>query len=163
MRSIAAEAGVDPSLVIHYFGSKDGLFGAVMAWPVNLDEIAEQVVAPGLDGVGERLVRYLLAQWDDPSKRHPLTVIMRNAVSHDEAARLLTEFVRRELVGRIVPLMEEATAELRGSLVASTLVGLAMTRYVVRLEPLASAPADVVVAAMAPVIERLLTGDLAEG
>jgi len=87
---------------------------------------------------------------------------MRNAMGRDEAARLLTEFVRRELVGRIVPLMGEATAELRGSLVASTLVGLAMTRYVVRLEPLASAPDDVVVAAMAPVIERLLTGDLAE-
>jgi AcrR family transcriptional regulator len=163
VRSIAAEAGVDPSLVIHYFGSKDGLLGAVMAWPVNLDEIEEQVVAPGLEGIGERLVRFLLAQWEDPSKRHPLTVIMRNAMGHDEAARLLTEFVRRELVGRIVPLMGEATAELRGSLVASTLVGLAMTRYVVRLEPLASAPADVVVAAMAPVIERLLTGDLAEG
>lgn len=154
---------VDPSLVIHYFGSKDGLLGAVMAWPVDLDEIEEQVLAPGLDGVGERLVRFLLAQWDDPSKRHPLTVIMRNAMGHDEAARLLTEFVRRELVGRIVPLMGEATAELRGSFIASTLVGLAMTRYVVRLEPLASAPADVVVAAMAPVIERLLTCDLAEG
>ena len=82
IRSIAAEAGVDPSLVIHYFGSKDSLLGAVMAWPIDLDEIAEQVVAPGPEGVGERLVRFFLAQWDDPSKRHPLTVIVRNAVSH---------------------------------------------------------------------------------
>jgi AcrR family transcriptional regulator len=163
VRSIAAEAGVDPSLVIHYFGSKDRLLGAVMAWPIDLDEIAEQVVAPGPDGVGERLVRFFLAQWDDPSKRHPLTVIVRNAVSHEEAARLLGEFVRRELVGQIVPLVGEATAELRGSLVASALVGVAMTRYVVGLEPLASAPADVVVAAMAPTIQRFLTGDLTPG
>jgi hypothetical protein len=59
--------------------------------------------------------------------------------------------------------MGEATAELRGSLVASALVGVAMTRYVVRLEPLASAPADVVVAAMAPTIQRFLAGDLTPG
>ena len=161
VRSIAAEAGVDPSLVIHYFHSKDGLLGAVMAWPVDLDEIAEQVIAPGIDGVGERLVRFFLAQWDDPAKRHPLTIIVRNAMSHDDAARLLTEFVRRELAGRIVPLVGQETAELRGSLVASVLVGLAMTRYVVRLEPLAAAPADVVVATMAPTIQRLLAGDFA--
>jgi AcrR family transcriptional regulator len=163
VRSIAAEAGVDAARVIHYFGSKNRLLGAVMAWPIDLDEIAEQVVAPGLDGFGERLVRFFLAQWDDPSKRHPLTVIVRNAVSHEDAARLLGEFVRRELVGQIVPLMGEATAELRGSLVASALVGVAMTRYVVRLEPLASAPADVVVAAMAPTIQRFLAGDLTPG
>ena len=163
IRRVAAEAGVDPALVIHYFGSKDGLLGAVMAWPVDLDEIAERVVAPGLDGFGERLVRFFLVQWDDPAKRHPLTVIVRNAMSHEEAARLLAEFVRRELVGRLVPLMDAQTAELRGSLVCSALVGLAMTRYVVRLEPLSSAPADVVVAAMAPTIQRFLTGDLAPG
>jgi AcrR family transcriptional regulator len=161
IRSVAAEAGVDPALVIHYFHSKDGLLGTVMAWPVDLDEIATQVVAPGLDGFGERLVRFFLAQWDDPSKRHPLTVIVRNAMSHEEAARLLADFVRRELVGRLVALMDTPTAELRGSLVCSTLVGLAMTRYVVRLEPLASASSDVVVAAIAPTIQRFLTGELA--
>ena len=163
IRSVAEEAGVDPALVIHYFHSKDGLLVAGMAWPIDLDEISEHVVAPGLDGFGERLARFFLAQWDDPSKRHPLTVIVRNAVSHETAARLLTDFVRRELVGRLVTLMDEPTAELRGSLVASTLVGLAMTRYVVRLEPLASAPSEVVVAAMAPTIQRFLTGDLTPG
>jgi len=163
IRAVAAEAGVDPALVLHYFGSKDGLFSAAVEWPVELTEITRRVLAPGLDGLGERLVRFFLEQWEEERTRHPLTVLVRSAVGHEGAARLLAEFVRYELVGRLAAVSGEPAAELRGGLVASSMIGLALARYVVRLEPLASAPRETVVTAVAPTVQRYLTGDIGTG
>jgi AcrR family transcriptional regulator len=160
IRTIAADAGVDPALVMYYFRSKDGLFAAAVGWPVDLAEIAGAVLAPGVEGLGERLVRLLLRQWETENDRQSLRLIVRNATSHGPAARLLTEFVQTELVGRLVTLVDDPSAELRGTLVCGALVGLAMARYVIAVEPLASAPAETVVAAVGPTIQRYLVGSI---
>lgn len=159
IRAIAAGAGVDPSLVLHYFGSKNQLFREVVQWPVDTDKAMEEVVGPGVDGLGERLVRFFLAEWED-GDRHEITALIRSATDHEPAARLLAAFIARNIIGRIAGLIDDPSAELRAALICSTIVGLAIGRYVVPLEPLASAPTDAVVAGVGPTIQRYLNGDL---
>ena len=90
IRAVAADAGVDPSLVHHYFGSKDDLFMAALALPIDPRELLATVVAAGPDGAGERLVRTLLSAWDDPQVQPALLAVARSVIG-DDGARLVTE------------------------------------------------------------------------
>lgn len=165
IRKVAGEAGVDPALVHHYFGTKDALFLATLDVPVDPEELIPQIVAGGRDEVGERLVRTFLSVWDSP--RGVATVaVLRSAVAHAWIARLLQEFLFSRIIARVFSELgvERAELEARGSLVASQMLGLALTRHVLRFEPIASASPEWVVAALAPTIQRYVTGDLpAEG
>ncbi len=152
---------MDPALVLHYFGSKDRLFAAAVEWPIDLDEVASGVLAPGPDGLGERLVRLLVERWEDERTREPLAAVIRSAVGQGESAQMTREFMRREVLARLAGFLPGPTAELRVSLVAGTLAGLAITRYIMRVEPIASLPADDVVRAVGPTVQRYLTGDIA--
>jgi AcrR family transcriptional regulator len=156
IRAIAAEAGVDPALVLHYFGSKEGLFRAAVDFPVDPAEFIPRLLAPGLDGLGERLVRFFLETWDSPAGR-PLLALIRSVVGSEDAAALLREFVSREVLGRIARALQVDQPELRASLAASTLIGMAMLRYVIKLEPLSSARSDVVAGWLGPAVQRYLT------
>jgi AcrR family transcriptional regulator len=160
IRAVASAADVDPALVVHFFGSKDGLFRAAADWPIDLDEMERRVLGGPLEGIGERLIRFALEEWRDDRLRDRLTLLIRAAASHDEAGAILREFVRRELMGRLALVMPRHEAEYRGTLVMTEIVGLALTRYIVRVEPLASAPDEDVVAAIAPVIQHYLTDPL---
>jgi hypothetical protein len=100
--------------------------------------------------------------WEDESTRHPLTVILRNAVEREDAARLLSRFVERELLGRLPAQTRESKATIWGSLAYSALVGMVVARYVIGVEPLASAPVDMVVQTMGPAIQRYLVGEIAQ-
>lgn len=160
LRSIAGAAGVDPALVHHYFGSKHGLFVAAMQFPVDPGAVLPALLAPGVDGLGERLVRFFLSLWDGAGDRSPFLALIRGAVSHEESAALLREFVTREVLGRVAAAVDQPEPELRATLVGSQMVGLAMARYVIRIEPLASADAETVVAAVAPTVQRYLAGPL---
>ena len=143
VRGIARSADVDPALVHHYFGSKDRLFAAALELPVDPGQVVPQLVSAGLDGLGERLVRTFLGVWDASPGQGPMLALLRSAVSDPTAARSLRDFITRVV---LEPLARAAggddTAALRASLAASQLLGLAVARYVVGLEPLASAPAD---------------------
>ncbi len=158
VRGIAGAAGVDPALVHHFFGTKQALFVAAMEFPVDVGAILPALLAPGVDGLGERLVRLLLSVWE--SERSPFIALIRGAVSHEESAALLREFISRELLGRVAAAAEADRPELRATLIGSQLIGLAMARYIIRIEPLASADAATVVAAVAPTVQRYLTGPL---
>ncbi len=138
IRGIAAQAKVDPALVLHYFESKDGMFRAAVQFPVDPKEFIPKLLAPGLDGLGERLVKFFIETWDSPTGS-PLLGLIRSVVANEEAAAILREFVTREVLARIAKALELDHPELRAGLVASQLVGLAMLRYVVKVEPLASA------------------------
>src|SRR3954452_17573913 len=92
IRAIAATAGVDPALVHHYFGGKDQLFLAAIEAPIDPAKAIQEVVAGGLDGIGERLVRMFLTVWDSPAGT-PAAALIRSAVSHDWSARMLREFI----------------------------------------------------------------------
>lgn len=158
IRGIARAAGVDPALVHHFFGTKAELFTSAMSVPVNPEQLLPAVLAPGTDGLGERLVRFFLTM--TTAADSPFAGIVRSAMTHDPSARMLREFVTREILGRLVLAIDADEPELRASLVASQLVGLGMARVIVGIEPLASASDEVVVSAVAPTIQRYLTGPL---
>ncbi|MGI5215151.1 TetR family transcriptional regulator [Plantactinospora sp. CA-290183] len=161
IRAIATSAGVDPALVHHYFGTKDQLFRATIDIPFDPQEVLPQILAGDIDGVGERLVRTFLRIWDSPAGTAGVAV-MRSAVNNEWGARLLREFLVTQVLRRAVTALglDPAEAQLRASLVASQMAGMVMVRYIIRIEPLASAPPDVVVAAVGPTVQRYLTGDL---
>ena len=161
IRAIAADAGVDPALVHHYFGTKDQLFLAVMNSPIDPRELLPRVFAGDRDRLGERLARTFLGVWDSPAGAAGVAML-RSGMTNDWTARILREFLVTQILRRVLTHLglDPAEAPLRTSLVATQLAGLAMIRYVLKLEPLASAPPDTVVAAVAPTIQRYLTGDL---
>ncbi|HYO37937.1 MAG TPA: TetR family transcriptional regulator [Geodermatophilus sp.] len=162
IRSIAAAAGVDPALVHHYFGTKDGLFLAAVQAPADPDEFLPEVLAAPPDQLGAAVVRMVLRVWDGPGRPAALALV-RSAVTHEWSARLIREFVLSRIIRRVVGSLDvpREEREARGALVASQIAGLVVTRYVLRLEPLASAPAEEVVAAVAPTVQRYLTGEVA--
>jgi AcrR family transcriptional regulator len=161
VRAIAAGAGVDAALVHHYFGTKDQLFVAAVGLPADPQAILSAAAAHGPDRVGEGLVRAFFRFWEPPDGAR-LVGLLRSAVAHDWMARLLREFmvenVLRHVAERVAP--PGSDPAWRADLVASQMVGLAMARYVLRAEPLASASPDDVVAAVGPVVQHYLTGDL---
>lgn len=159
IRGVAGEAGVDPALVHHYFGSKEDLFLAALEIPVDPRSLIPQVFVPGLDGVGERLLRMFLGVWDEPENNESLRAFVRTAFVVDQTAELLRNGIARIVLRAVIPqLAPVGDAELRATLVASQLAGLIMARYVLRIEPLASLPAESLVAWMAPNIQRYVNG-----
>ncbi|MBJ7601244.1 TetR family transcriptional regulator [Candidatus Nephthysia bennettiae] len=156
IRGIAGEAGVDPALVLHYFGSKEGVFLAAVEFPIDPAVMIPPLLAPGLDGLGTRLAGFFLETWDSPLGS-PLLGLIRSVVGSERAAEVLRDFVSREVLGRLAEALELDQPQLRASLAASQLVGLAMLRYVVKLEPLASARPEEVAAWLGPSIQRYLT------
>ena len=161
IRTIATGAGVDPALVHHYFGTKDKLFLAAMNAPFDPGEMVAKAAAGDRAELGERLVRAFLAMWDGPAGA-PAVAMMRSAVANEWTARLFRQFVLSQVLRRIRAAVEldPAEADLRITFVASQMAGLAMARYVIKVEPLASAPAESVVAAVGPSVQRYLTGEL---
>jgi AcrR family transcriptional regulator len=162
IRSIAAAAEVDPALVHHYFGTKDALFLEAVQAPADPDEFLPEVLAAPPDERGTAVVRMVLRVWDGPG-RPAVLALVRSAVNHEWSATLLREFVLTKIIRRVVGSLEmpQGEREARGALVASQVAGLVLTRYVLRLEPLASAPPEEVVAAVAPTVQRYLTGEVA--
>jgi AcrR family transcriptional regulator len=161
IREVAGIAGVDPALVHHYFGTKQDLFVAAVEIPVNpFEAFVELVSEDGLDTLGERLLGLFLSVWDQSDQHSPLLALIRSAVSEERAAAMLREFITEEILGRIARELGTPDARLRTNLVASQLVGLIMARYVIRIEPLASTPAAVLVAAIGPTLQRYITGDI---
>ncbi|HYA51814.1 MAG TPA: TetR family transcriptional regulator [Streptosporangiaceae bacterium] len=158
LRGVARAAGVDARLVHHYFDGKEDLFVAAMDLPVRPQEVLPLILGPGPEGVGERVVRFFFAVWDPPAGRERILAIIGAALNSPEAARMMREFLARELFGRIAHSLGGEQADLRAGLVAAQMVGLAMARYVVRIEPLASAPVDDLMPWLAPTIQRYLVG-----
>ncbi|MEU1020191.1 TetR family transcriptional regulator [Streptomyces sp. NPDC005898] len=159
VRGIAKAAGVDPALVHHYFGTKEQVFEAAVAVAFAPALEAPAAVEEGpLDGVGERLTRFLLGVWENPATRTPLLAVVRSALNNETAAAVFRRLVAAQLLGRIARRLELPDAELRAELAAAQLVGVAMLRYVIKVEPLASADMEQIVARVAPVVQGHLTG-----
>jgi len=169
IRRIAADAGVDPALVHHFFGTKERLFAAAMRLPVVPGELIAATLAAGPgpgESLGELMVRTVLRVWDVHEIRDILLGVLRSAATSPQAMTMLREFVTEAIVDRLSAAArpgdpeEPAGARYRASLVASQILGLLMTRYVLGLEPLAAADLDTLVAAIGPTVDRYLTGDL---
>ncbi|WNI24139.1 TetR family transcriptional regulator [Streptomyces sp. ITFR-16] len=157
VRGIARAAGVDAALVHHYFGTKDEVFAAAVEVSFEPALVVPAVLDGGTDGVGERLARYFIAVWENPATRAPLLAVLRSAVTHEAAAKVLRGFVLRRLLERIADQLDVPDATFRAELAASHLVGIAMLRYVLRAEPLASADPEKIIEMVAPTLQRYLT------
>jgi len=162
VRGIAQRAGMDPAMVNHWFGGKDGLFVAALQLPVDPEDIIRRVLDGEPSQIAERVLRTFLSVWDT-NGGGAFTALVRSVASHEGAARMMREFVSRMIFGRIVSVVAPDRPELRTALCGTQIAGLAMVRYVIRLEPLASADHDTVVAAIAPNLQRYLTGELTTG
>ncbi|WP_306360004.1 TetR/AcrR family transcriptional regulator [Nocardia sp. CC227C] len=152
VREIAAEAGVDPGLIRHYFGSKAELFRAAMGWPFEPAEIAARITDGPPELLGERLTRAFFEIWDHPDTRAPLLAILRGAATHDESAALVRQFIQGRVYSEIASALPVSDAELRIDLAMAHLVGVAYLRYVLRVEPVASEPRDSLVARIGPAV-----------
>jgi AcrR family transcriptional regulator len=159
VRVIAERAGVDPAMVNHWFGGKEALFTAALDVPVDPLTVVAEVVPGAPDQLGERMVARFLGVWDHTGGGRRLAALVRSVASHETAAAMIRQFVGL-FVGRIVASVAPDQVELRTALCASQIVGLGMVRYVLQLEPLASADHPTIVAAMAPTLQRYLTGSL---
>lgn len=170
IRAIAADAGVDPALVHHFFGTKERLFAAAMRLPVIPGELISAALAPEARdpgrSLGEHLLRTVLSAWAVDEVRETFLGLMRSAVTSEQAAAMLREFATDSILGRLAEAVGAADADgsaeanFRAALVASQVLGLALTRYVLGLEPLAAASQDDLAAAIGPTLERYLTGQI---
>jgi AcrR family transcriptional regulator len=160
VRSIAAKAGVDAAMVNHWFGSKENLFTkAVLQVPIDPTTLVERLLDGAPEGIGERIVRTFLTVWD-ATGGGPFAALIRSVTSHEEVAKVLREFFLNNVFRRLASELGADQVELRATLCASQVIGMGMVRYVVKFEPLASADHDTLAAAVAPNLQRYLSGDI---
>ena len=159
MRSVAIEAAVDQKLVAYFFGSKQALFVAATRLPFDAVAAMPSVLAGDPAGMGERLARLILGMLEDPVAGSRLIGLVRAAAAEPEAARMVRDLFTREIWTPASQNIPASEPELAVNLVATQVLGLVMARYVIRAEPLASLPAEAVVASLAPILQRLLTRD----
>ncbi|MEV4410629.1 TetR family transcriptional regulator [Catellatospora sp. NPDC049609] len=159
VRAIAARAEVDAALVHHFYRSKEGLFTAAVAGAAVPAGLADLVRAP-LDGVGERLVAVFLAHWEQAEVRPRLLAVLRSVPSSPAAAGLMRDCLDEHLTAAVAAAGADHPAE-RAALIGSHLIGLAIVRYVLRSEPLASLPVGRAAAAVGPVLGAYLVQPVA--
>jgi AcrR family transcriptional regulator len=159
LRSVAVAAGVDARLVLHYFGSKRQLFVQTVELPLDPELVLARL--SGADGheMGPRAAEVVLAVLDDPNARRALVALVRAAVSEPEAAEAIRDVLTERLLTPLARQVGGDQPELRASLMASQMVGLAMARHIVAIEPLAAATRDQLVRALGPAFTHYLVGD----
>jgi AcrR family transcriptional regulator len=160
LRAVARAADVDPALVYHYFGSKEGLLDAATNPPQKWQDSIAKVWTTPLDQLGTALITLLLASWADDEIGPTLRAILQTA-AHEPSTR---EKLRRVVEGSLMGVSELGSDErdrlTRSGLISSQMMGFALMRYVWKIEPLASMPDDEAIAAIAPNLQRYVDGDL---
>ncbi|MEU6351142.1 TetR family transcriptional regulator [Streptomyces sp. NPDC047072] len=151
IRAIAKDAGIDPSMVMRYYGNKEGLFAAAVAVDLRLPDLR------GLprDDVGRALVTHFLAMWE---RNEELTALLRVGVTNEAGAQRMQSIFREQLLPvarQVCPDPQQVPA--RAGLVATQVLGLALTRYILRFPPTVALTPEEVVAWLAPTIQRYLT------
>jgi AcrR family transcriptional regulator len=159
VRTIAERAGVDPAMVNHWFGGKEPLFVAALDLPADPGAIIGEALPGDPEHLAERIIGRVLRVWDETGAAQ-LATLLQSIASHEVAASLLREFIGRVLVGKVLSTVAPDRPELRASLAGSQMFGLAFVRYVLKVEPLASADHATIIAAVAPNLQRYLTGPL---
>jgi len=157
IRAVATAAAVDPALIHHYYGTKEDLFVAAMELPFDPRVLVPLIIGSGIDGLGERVVRTFLGVWDAPDGRERILGLIRSAVTVDSAAAMARNFLDHVLLGPVAEAIGGDDARLRVTLAGSQLLGLALARYVLELEPLPSATTQEIVERVGPTLQRYLT------
>jgi AcrR family transcriptional regulator len=161
LRAVAREADVDPALVYHYFGSKQGLLDAATTPPQKwLDNVAQTWTTP-VNELGSALLRLMLGSWADDDIGPVLRAVLQTAAHENSTSEKLRNIVERSLMGVSQLGASEADRLVRSGLISSQIMGLAMMRYIWRIEPLASMSDDEIVTAVAPNLQHYISGDIA--
>jgi AcrR family transcriptional regulator len=160
LRGIAADAGVDQKLIAYFFGSKQQLFVAAIGLPFNPAEVLPEILAGDPTMIGERIEALLVEVLSQPALHERLTGVIRAAASEPDVARMMREFLRKEVFIPVARVLGSDDATFRLNLVGTQIVGLMMARYVLEIEPLASLPPEQIAAAVAPTLQRYLVGPL---
>lgn len=158
MRAVARRAGVDAALVHHYFADKADLFAATVEVPLRPDLLVREILRGPRDAIGVTIIRTIVTQLDSRPTRDAMLGLLRTALGHEFAARMLRQFMVREVLGRVASELDAPDAELRASLAASQIIGLIVARYGIRLGALAEATPDEVVARVGPIVQWHLLG-----
>ena len=160
VRGIAKRAGVDPAMVNHWFGGKEGLFGeAVLQLPFNPKTIASELLSGGVEDIGQRIITRFLTVWDSAGGS-VFTALVRSVTAHEQAVHVLRDLFVRHIFGLLAEKAGADRVDFRATLCASQIIGLGMVRYVARFEPLASADISTIAAAIGPTVQRYLTGPI---
>jgi AcrR family transcriptional regulator len=160
LRAVAARAGVDPALVRRFFHSKEGLLEAALDVAMRPGDQLNEVVEGDITKLGEQMIGYMLSVWSKAPNRQVMVGMLSAACTNRRGAKLLRQFITNEVLRRLGSKLDPGEAQLRASLVGSQLLGLALYRYVVKIEPLASASEEELRTFFAPTLQRYLTGGL---
>jgi AcrR family transcriptional regulator len=156
VRAVATQAQIDPAMVVRYFTNKQTLFATAVDLDLHLPELRE--VEPGRRG--EVLVRHFLDLWEGDEKQTVLPILLRSAATHETAAARLREVYVRQLRAMVATVAPEAEAARRAGLICSQLLGIALTRYLLRLPDMTARTPDGLIADLAPAVQRYLSGPL---
>lgn len=159
LRAIAREADVDPALIHHYFASKSDLFAqTVLDLPLNSDEAVAKVLSGDHDLIGARAVQAFLSAYDgiEGGGRERFTAMLRSAVTEDIVHRPLSEYMSKEVFGPIAEQLGHSDHRLRGQLAVSLLLGMALSRYILKLPALESARDDELVQGLGRAMQQIL-------
>lgn len=156
LKGVAAAAGIAPAVLQKYYRSKDELFAAALRLPTDPTSAVPALLAPGIEGLGERLVRFTLDTLDDPQVRDDLLAMVRAGASAAQVTKSLQAYLEVNVVDRVVTAIGVPDARMRVALISSYLIGIAAGRYILRIEPLASAREEQIVRMVAPTIQSLL-------
>jgi AcrR family transcriptional regulator len=160
LRGIARDAGVDPSLVVQYFGSKAGLFAAAVEWPFDAGRVAAEVQQVPPSEVGHFMARVFLEHWDRDEERNPIVSLIYAALADPAAATMLREFITTNLALPVVTRAGGDRLELRAALLASQLVGFGLSRYALAFDALAATPTEELVTILGTMLQHTCAGAL---
>ncbi|WP_040686308.1 TetR/AcrR family transcriptional regulator [Nocardia vinacea] len=152
IRAIAADAAIDPSMVMRYFGSKDGLFAAAVDVRLDLPDLA----AADPDALGELLVRRFLAIWEDQPDNKVLVILLRSSITDEGVSQRFRQIFAEQVLPAVLRFGDPADAQRRGGLIVTQLLGLALCRYVLELPPVVGLTREQIIADIAPTLQRYL-------
>ena len=165
IRAIATDAGVDPALVHHYFGTKTQLFAAAIKIPIDPMSIIGPLREVPVDEIGHVLPSLLLPLWDSELGKGFIATL-RSVLGGSNVAELsmFRSFLQDVITAEVGSRVDDppGTGRVRVQFVASQLIGVVMARYILELEPFRSLPVTEVVETIAPNLQRYLTGELPE-
>lgn len=156
VRAIATQARIDPAMVVRYFTSKETLFATAIDVDLHLPDLR----AVDADRRGEALLRHFLTIWEGEEMQTALPILLRSAATHEAAAARLREVYVRQLRAMVATVAPDDEAARRAGLISSQLLGIALTRYVLRLPDMTDRDPEGLVADLAPAVQRYLMDDL---
>jgi AcrR family transcriptional regulator len=154
IRAIARKAEVDPALVHHFYGSKESVFVEAMQLPINPAEVLPRIIDTPDDRLGEALAHVFFEVWSDPARRAPIVALVRSAMTNEHAAVMMREFMSATLLRRVAEM--RGIPLLRIQAAVGQMIGVVLLRYVIKVEPVASADEEELVALIAPTLQRYL-------